>query len=100
MPRERLAGKPGAVDDIHSFLCVRFDLRVGMVPVPPASEKPMLHYLPDFQLGSSDDVYSHDLGGKLFLLEPAAGIPCGVDHVGTKNLHASGTLLVSFQRGA
>ena len=63
---------------MRSYLCA------DMVPLQAADEDPLLYHLQDIQLGSSNDVYSHDICEELLFVEPvlygAAGV-CGVGAV-------------------
>ena len=73
---------------------MRFDLCTHLVPFPVDFEEPLLYHLPHFQLGSSDDVYTHAFSGQL-LYKFAAFAGCGgVDGVGILRAHPSGAFLV------
>ena len=56
-------GQNRAVYDQRVLLCLRLDLCADLVPVPAFDEDPMLYHLPNFQLGSFDDVFADDLYG-------------------------------------
>ena len=60
----------GYIHDLRAVLCLRSDLCPGLVPFPADHEKPLLHYLPDLQLGPSDDVLPSDLYGRVLCRLP------------------------------
>ena len=55
---------------------MRFDLRAGLVSLPADHGQPLLHHLPDLQLGSLYDVHPHAVCEGL-LLSVTAGACCG-----------------------
>ena len=56
--------------DIAFLLCFRYDMHIVFLPVSVMDdEKPLLHDLPDIQLGLSDDVHSSDFHKELLHME-------------------------------
>ena len=64
---------------------------------PVDHEKPLLHNVPDLQLGSPHDVFSFDLHGRFFCRFPCGVIYHGMAGMGTVLHDVPGTLLGIFQ---
>ena len=75
-------------------------LWADLVSLPADDENQVLHHLPDFQLGPSDDVLSPDFYGRVLWTFPCgAGSAC-LAGVGTEHPDASGALLGQVQYGS
>ena len=79
---------------------MRSDLCARMVSVPSDPAQPVLHDVPDLQLGSSDDVHADAGDARLFLPVADPDGICGVAGLGAVRDDVPGAVLGVFQRGA
>lgn len=92
--------KNWAVYDQRAVLCVRSDLCTDLVPFPADDENPVLHHLPDLQLGSSDDVLPDDFHGRFLWAFPGGNGGPGLAGLGTVRDDVSGAVLGELQSDA
>ena len=86
-----------AVFDLGDLLCVRPYLRADMVSISPDHEKQMLYHLPYIQLGSSHDVYSHDVHRQLLYKDASHFLLCNMGNMGIVCHDVSGKILGSVK---
>ena len=76
---------------------MRLDLCIDLVSIQTDHEESLLYHLQNFQLGSSDDVYTYDVFKRFLSAELIVPFMCSMAYVGIVCHDVSGTFLGSDQ---